>query len=85
MTSSVTGIPDEASKSNSFVVYPNPGTGQFTVLGENIQSLKVTDLSGKEICKNKTPIIDLTGKPKGIYLIIIKTDQETVIRKIIKE
>ena len=83
--SSVTGIPDETGKSNSLVVYPNPGTGQFTVLGENIQNLKVTDLSGKEICRSKTPIIDLTSFPKGIYLISIKTDQETVIRKIIKE
>jgi hypothetical protein len=84
-TSSVTGIPTETNKSNSFVIYPNPGTGQFTVLGENIQNLKVTDLSGKEICRSKTPIIDLTGFSKGIYLVSIKTTQETVVRKIIKE
>jgi hypothetical protein len=84
-TSSVTVIPDQTSQSNSFVVYPNPGTGQFTVIGENIQNLKVTDLSGKEVRKSNTPIIDLTGIPKGIYLISIKTDHETVVQKIIKK
>jgi len=84
-TTSVTGNPDEISKSNTYVVYPNPGNGQFTVLGENIQSLKVTDLSGNEICKSQTPVVDLTGKPKGIYLISIKTAQKIVIQRIIKD
>jgi hypothetical protein len=83
--SSVTGIPDEMGQSNAFVVYPNPGTGQFTVLGENIQSLKVMDLSGNEIRKSKTPVIDLSGVPNGIYLISIHTEHETIVRKIMKE
>ena len=84
-TTSVTGLSPEITLSNTFVVYPNPGTGQFTVLGGNITSLKVTDLSGREICKSQIPIVDLTGQPKGIYLVTIKTEQETVVRKIIKE
>jgi hypothetical protein len=84
-TTSVTGINPDANQSNTFVVYPNPGTGQFTILGENIKSLKVTDLSGKEISKSQSPVVDLTTQPKGIYLITIKTDQETVVRKIIKK
>jgi len=84
-TTSVTGLNPEATLSNTFVVYPNPGNGVFTVLGEKIKSLKVTDLSGKEICKSKTPIVDLSAQPKGIYLVTIITEQETAVRKIIKE
>jgi hypothetical protein len=84
-TTSVTGNNPELTTSNTFIVYPNPGSGQFTVIGENIIGLEVKDLSGKTICKSKTPIIDLTDKPKGIYLVSIWTGKETVVRKIIKE
>lgn len=84
-TTSVTGLNPEITINNTFVVYPNPGTGQFTILGGNFTNLKVTDLSGREICKSHTPIVDLTAQPRGIYLVYIKTEQETVARKIIKE
>jgi hypothetical protein len=84
-TTSITSVDPKITESNTCVVYPNPGTGQFTVLGDNIKSVKVTDLSGKEISKSQTPVIDLMAHPKGIYLVTIKTDQETIIRKIIKE
>lgn len=30
-------------------------------------------------------VVDITAQPKGIYLVSIITDQETVVRKIIKE
>jgi hypothetical protein len=82
--SSVTEIAPELTQSNTFIVYPNPGTGQFTVLGENIRSIIVTDLSGKIVFSGQTPVFDLTAYPKGIYLVSIKTDHETVVQKIIK-
>lgn len=82
-TSSTTGINLEITASNTIVVYPNPGTGQFTVLGENIKSINVTDLSGKLICKSTTPFFDLTNQRKGIYFVSVKTDQITVIKKVI--
>jgi hypothetical protein len=84
-TRSIPAIHPELSLSNAYIVYPNPGTGHFTVLGENIKSLRVTDLSGKEICKSTTPVVDLSTRAKGIYLVTIQTNQETLIRKIIKE
>lgn len=84
-SSSVTGNKPELTTSNTFLVYPNPGTGQFTVIGDDIIGLEVKDLSGKTILKSKTPIIDLTDKSKGIYMVSIKTGKETVVKKIIKE
>ena len=84
-TSSNTGNNQEITNSNTFVVYPNPGTGQFTVLGNDIIGLEVKDLSGKTIYKSATPIVDLKEKPKGIYLVSIRTENETVVKKIIRE
>jgi len=84
-TTSVTGLIPEITQTNTFVVYPNPGTGRFTIIGDHIKSLKVNDLSGREICKSQTPVVDISGRPKGIYLVTIQTEKEMVIRKIIKE
>jgi len=79
----VTGINPEITRSNAIVVYPNPGNGIFTVLGANIISLKVTNLSGKVICTSQTPVFDLSNQPIGIYFVSVKTDRTTVVRKII--
>jgi hypothetical protein len=82
--SSVTAIDPEMTRSNTMVVYPNPGSGQFTVLGENIVSLKITNLSGNVVCTSLTPSFDLRSQPKGIYFVSVKTARETVVKKIIR-
>lgn len=66
------------------VVYPNPGPGKFTILTKNVLSLKVTSLTGRVICVSETPIFDLTNQPNGIYFVTIKTNQESFVRKVIK-
>jgi hypothetical protein len=80
-----TAVDPDLTESNTFVVYPNPGTGQFTVLGDDIIGLEVKDLTGKTVGTSTTPVIDLTGLSDGVYLMSIKTGSETVIRKIVKE
>jgi len=84
-TTSTTGINPEVSESNTFIVYPNPATGQYTVIGEDIIELLVKDLSGKTIRASTTPVIDITDQPKGIYLISIRTNQKTTVQKIIRK
>lgn len=66
------------------VVYPNPGPGKFTILTRNVLSLKVTSLTGRVICVSETPTFDLTDQPNGIYFVTIKTNQESIVRKVIK-
>ena len=83
-TQSVTAIDQEMSRSNTIVIYPNPGSGVFAVLGGNIVSLSVTSLSGKVICTSHTPVFDLSNQPNGIYFVTVKTDQATFVKKIIK-
>jgi hypothetical protein len=83
-STTVTAIDPELTNSNTVVVYPNPGHGIFTVLGENIISLKVTNLSGKVVCISQTPVFDLSNQPNGIYFVSVKTDLTTVVKKIIR-
>jgi hypothetical protein len=84
-TSGVTGIAPEVTESNAIVVYPNPGNGLFTVLGENIRTIKISNLSGKTILKSNSPVVDLSGQPNGIYLFTVKTSKQTFVEKVIKE
>jgi hypothetical protein len=83
-STSVTALNPELTQSNAIVVYPNPGNGVFTVLGENIISLKVTSLSGKVVCTSEIPVFDISNQPQGIYFVSVKIDQTTVVKKIIK-
>lgn len=80
-----TALDPDVSESNTFVVYPNPSKGKFTVLGEGITELEVKDLSGKTVFTGSKPVVDLSSQPKGVYLITIRTAQETVVEKIMKE
>lgn len=84
-SASVTGISPEITPSSNYVVYPNPGTGHFTVSGDDIQSLKVMNLAGNVVCTSQTPTFDITAQPRGIYLVTIITAQTTIAKKIIKE
>jgi len=84
-TPSTTGIDPNITESNTAVVFPNPGKGQFTVLGKNIKSIEVNDLTGKLIYKSAIPVIDLTSQPNGIYFFSIQTDNDTFTRKVIKK
>lgn len=81
----VTAINPNNTQSNTFVVYPNPVSGQFTVLGEGILAVEVKDVNGKTVVTSKTPVVDLSSQPKGVYLISIMTAKEIVVQKIMKE
>jgi hypothetical protein len=67
------------------VVYPNPGPGKFSILTKNVISLKVTSLTGRVICVSETPNFDLSSQPNGIYFVTIKTNKESIVRKVIKD
>jgi hypothetical protein len=80
----ITGFSQETVGRNAFLVYPNPGNGTYNVHAENFNSLEVFSLSGNSVFKSQTPAIDISSRPKGIYLVSIKTRQGTVFEKIIK-
>ena len=75
----------------SMTISPNPSTGLFTlrVNGNGIGSASVviSDMTGKMIFQHTltatTEQIDLTGYPKGIYLVKIQTEKESGVRKLV--
>jgi hypothetical protein len=71
---------------NSFSIYPNPTSGQFTVeLSTDNAEIIVTDILGKQIIKTQTihNTKNLQLEDNGIYFISITTKQGTITRKLI--
>ncbi len=75
-------------RTEGVVVIPNPSDGKFYLQGiQSPAEITITDLTGnvvylKTISTEKT-IIDLTGKPKGIYFLNVKLNNRTLNQKII--
>ena len=72
-------------------IYPNPTNGNVYLNSKDykIDQLKILDITGKKVIirrnLDKTTKIDISHLDNGIYLIQIKTDEGSTIRKIIKE
>jgi hypothetical protein len=79
-------------------IHPNPNSGMFTVcLGKPLPGavLCVFDLLGKCVFRKESISerpgescrlnIDLSGHPKGVYLVRLETDDASVVRKVVIE
>jgi parallel beta-helix repeat protein len=69
---------------DTFVIYPNPTTGQFTVEGANVAKVEVYNLVGQKVCEqqgSKVVNIDATNWHKGIYLVNIIEENGAVVTK----
>lgn len=75
---------------NSIKIYPNPATEFIGIeISENKQIEKVTilDINGKKIINqnNFQPTINVNSFKSGTYFVVIKTTDEVLIQKFIKE
>ena len=79
---------------DNVVIYPNPSNGIFTISYGNskLSSIEVYDLTGKIIVSKKEiqtsnfeTSIDLSNTQTGIYFVKIATDNQTTVKRIIKE
>ena len=82
----VNNIPDPEE---SLFVYPNPATSLLHIKSAlPISTIKVMDLSGRELINQKTQIdnYDLTiqGLENGVYLVSVVGGDLTITRKFIK-
>lgn len=87
-----TGIQQStADVAELFTVYPNPSNGVFTIEAGNstTATIEVFDAQGKRVkAMQQTGFkfaIDLTGFPKGIYMVNIMSEGKLTSKKIILE
>ncbi len=90
---SITGIANENEPNNQMKVYPNPTSEKLTIetgdLNEKCYNIRIFDALGKlEFEKNlfhdKT-CIDMSAFPCGVYFIEIITNNNLLVKKVIKE
>ncbi len=72
-------------------VYPNPSNGIFNVKtsSNDVSNIYIYDMSGKIIYSNilNTDVntIDISNQANGLYLIKVQTNDEIIIKKVIKD
>lgn len=80
----------DLSRNNSVSVTPNPTKGKVNVKSTNkITSVQIYDVSGKLITNEdkimaESKVVNLSDLPAGNYLFKIKTEKETVVKKVLK-
>lgn len=69
--------------SSSIQLYPNPTTGQLSLLapGLEIKKVEIFNVLGMKVSDK----LDLSGQASGIYMVKIKTDNGTMVRKVVKQ
>jgi hypothetical protein len=84
------GMEDNNIKDTNASIYPNPFTDQITILIANNEASEVviTDIAGKVVMnkkfKNNLIKMDMSGVASGQYIVTIKNDNSTIIRKMVK-
>jgi photosystem II stability/assembly factor-like uncharacterized protein len=71
----LTSISDELNSKEHPIIFPNPTNGSFYVKGiGSTYSVRLLSVSGLEIARfQPAPMFDLTGLPKGYYIMEINT------------
>jgi len=69
-------------------IYPNPTNNKIMVAtenGNNIESLQLYSIMGKQLLITNSAEIDLSALPTGMYLLKVKTNNGIISKKVIKE
>ena len=91
-----TGIADTHTAKLNMAISPNPSTGVFLLrvsgLDDQTTTMIISDIRGRTIIQhalnasNINPVqFDMSGYPKGLYLVKIRTDNESMVRKLVIE
>ena len=88
---SATGVNDVTRNVNPVTAYPNPSDGIFTLRSVDNQdyTVEIYNIIGNkvytasDISSSASEVIDLSGQPKGLYLLKIKGSSKSFVEKII--
>jgi membrane protein implicated in regulation of membrane protease activity len=66
-------------------IYPNPTTGKIIIREKNVNEINVYNLSGIKILNyHEGSEIDLSNLKNGIYIVVVVTDKDTLVNKVLK-
>ena len=81
----------ENGKENITTVFPNPTSGYLTVVCQDnkiIKRINIFDVNGRKVMEklfsSNQISLDLSGLPKGLYLLIAHIGNHKIVKKIIK-
>lgn len=85
---SIFGVANSISNTSlsTFEIFPNPSTGQLTIiLPTSYASITITNMLGQEVLKSEATERKTTLQmdKDGVYLVYIKSEQGTLVRKLI--
>jgi hypothetical protein len=67
-------------------IYPNPTVDFLNIEGANPEShFVIYDLNGRQMSTHTTKSIDLSRLSSGIYLLEVRSSDQTIVRKFIKK
>ncbi len=85
----ITDIEVQNETSDEVSVYPNPSNGIFRIDEADIAEYHVFDALGKLLFSNtnaaSNQVIDITGKPSGIYILQLLTEKGWATQKLVKQ
>ncbi|MCK9290119.1 MAG: T9SS type A sorting domain-containing protein, partial [Bacteroidales bacterium] len=72
---------------NQLVVYPNPARDKLTIKGFETGTIEIYDLTGKLLHHTQIQdgTIDISTLEQGIFLIMLKTKDQTFTTRLLKE
>lgn len=67
-------------------IYPNPTSGRFEIIGLNEGKVKIMDITGNILLEKLSAgsPIDLSHLPNGLYIMVAETDDQTIMKKVLK-
>jgi hypothetical protein len=71
----------------SFSIYPNPASDFISISKQktNIETIEISDLTGKVIISTTNTKIDISTYPAGVYFVKIETTDGNFVEKLIKK
>lgn len=84
------GIEEELNEENDIMIFPNPTDNDFSLQTDlSIQELYIIDSRGNRIFETgnlaRNAVIQLDTFSSGVYIIVIRTDNQIFTKKIIKK
>jgi hypothetical protein len=75
---------------SNFKLYPNPNNGEFNIVLENYNNaeIEIFNVLGELVYQskltNRTSTININNHPKGFYLVIVTSNNASLIKRMVK-